>query len=279
MDRGILVGNRLCARRLEEAKHVRHIEKLQQIKPGIDNRSPVSSSFTHLRSNPKREQLIEENYNEIDRANRKLLERMKEIIRKPSESSCLVGSKKGLRSLNRESRKKELKRITNENLSIMKRIHHAQSTYDHVSWEQDFRKTREYMKNSCELPVVLGRTPSGILQLTDGTEAPEVILDTDQIYREEGVDPTQGPRPEFRYLAKDGRRIGDTFYLIEVSSNTSGGLLVTAFSGQEDGAADELELELDDEQHLEVRTKLGGDYSKLIDKIRIRNGRISLLPF
>lgn len=278
MDRGILVGNRLCAKKLEDAKQARHLEKLNRMRPGIDNKLPTSASLTHLKSNLKRDQLNFDNHTEIDRANRILLQRMSDIIQKPSEVSCLIPGKKESRSLNRESRRKEHQRITNENLSIMKRIQKAQATYDHIIWEHDYRKTREYMKNSCELPVVLGQSNSDLLSLTSEEHpSPEVEL-TEQVNLEEGASSSLAARSEFRNIAKDGRRIGETFYLIEVSTNRTGGLLVTAFSGQEEDG-NELELVLDKDQHEYIVNCFNGDYTKLIDKIRIRNGRISLLPF
>jgi hypothetical protein len=281
MDRGILVGNRLCAKRLEEAKHARHVEKLNKIRAGIDNKLPVSASFTHLRSNPKREQLMEDTYTEIDRANKVLLQRMSEIIKQPSEMSCISTKKKFNRSLNHESRKKELQRITNENLAILKRIQDIQPAYDHVSWEHDYRRTREYMKNSCELPVVLGSSPSALVQIpstgANPTEpATHALVDIDRLYSEEGIGTAVGDRPQFRYLAKDGRRIGHKFYLIEVSTDGSG-LLVSAFSGEE--ADGDLELYLSKQDSTVILQKLNGDYTKLIEKVRVGNGRISLLPY
>jgi hypothetical protein len=278
MDRGMLVGNRLCAKRVELSRKARHKDKMLNMKPGVDNKVPFSASLSHLRSNRKREQLQEDNCTEIDRVNRILLQRMSEIITKPAEVSFVIPEKKVSRSLNHETRQKELKKITNENLAILKRIQRVQPAYDHVMWEQDYRRTREYMKNSCELPIVLGSTHDSTQRLaSDRRPESEASAEenSDQIYQEEGVGKVVCGHPQFRYLAKDGRKIGDTFYLIEVSTDGVG-LLITAFSGQEE--EDELELYLDGKGHAQTMARLNGDYSKLIDRVRVGNGRIIILP-
>lgn len=268
MDRGILVGNRLCARRVEEHKHARHINKLSSIKPSIDNSPPVSATLGHLRVNLKREQLIEESFTDIDRANRILLQKMSDIIRKPSVMSGLQCSSKGNRSLNHDSRRKELKRITDENQSILRRIQHAQSTYDHVRWEQEFRRTRVYLKNKCEHPLVL----DGNKAQAGEAESLEDFLEDET---EEGGPPavSRAQETELKSLAKEGKRIADTFYLIEVSTDGEG-LWISAFSGQEPEGS--LELYMDKKHRESVLKEIDGDFARLIERVTIRKGRLIL---
>lgn len=268
MDRGILVGNRLCARRVEEHKHARHINKLSSIKPSIDNSPPVSATLGHLRVNLKREQLIEESFTDIDRANRILLQKMSDIVRKPSVMSGLQCSSKVNRSLNHDSRRKELKRITDENQSILRRIQHAQSTYDHVRWEQDFRRTRVYLKNKCEHPLVLDGSRAA---QAGEVESLEDFLEDGTV--EGGPPPviSRAPETDLKSLAKEGKRIGDTFYLIEVSTDGEG-LWISAFSGQEPEGS--LELYLDKQHHENVLQDIGGEYSRLVERVTIRKGRL-----
>jgi hypothetical protein len=271
----MLIGNRLCAKRVEEAKQAKHVHKLHNMKPGIDNRVPASANLKHLRVNAKREQLKEDNYTEIDRANRVLLQRMSEIIHKPSIVSSFMSWGQELRSLNREARKKELKRITDENQGILKRIQSIQPAYDHLQWEQDYRRTRQYLRNTCELPFVLGgeEPVCEIPSLEDGSPVSGRQDQSNQpiISEPHGLSPQKG----FRYLAKEGRRMGDTFYLIEAVTTDGENLCVSAFSGHE--AEGELELHFDAHRHRELLKEVQGDYSKLIDRVRIRGGRICLL--
>merc|ERR1719199_1890482 len=75
-------------------------------------------------------------------------------------------SKSGPPSLNRDLRKMELNRITQENQAILKRIQKAQPIYNHVEWEDSYRKNEAYLKNVCEYPP----TPStrGSMRSTGG---------------------------------------------------------------------------------------------------------------
>jgi hypothetical protein len=71
--------------------------------------------------NLKRQQLDEERYSSIERANYLLLERMSHIMTHPQT----VDMKQSLpppKSLNKDGRKKELMRITEENHNILRRI-------------------------------------------------------------------------------------------------------------------------------------------------------------
>ena len=80
--------------------------------------------FDHIRNNLKREQMLEERYSEIDRENRILLQKMSDIMRQPTFS--MMKEARGPNSLNKDYRKKELIRITQENQAILKRIQQAQ---------------------------------------------------------------------------------------------------------------------------------------------------------
>merc|ERR1712166_1633357 len=56
------------------------------------------------------------------------------------------------KSLNRGFRRKELERITQENLSILKRIQLKDPHYNHLEWKEMRRQNKTYMRNACELP-------------------------------------------------------------------------------------------------------------------------------
>lgn len=60
---------------------------------------------------------------------------------------------KFIHSLNRESRKKELMRITRENQSILKRIQRKQPFYNRLDWERDRVQNEKYLQNICEYPL------------------------------------------------------------------------------------------------------------------------------
>ena len=62
----------------QRAYRRKHLEGIKYAKRMVDNAPPTSMSF--LRRNPKKEQMIEDRYTEIERANRILLEKMSNII-------------------------------------------------------------------------------------------------------------------------------------------------------------------------------------------------------
>ena len=121
------------------------------MKCSIDNQEP--KRHPHLHKNAKKAQLMEERYAEIERDNRLLLEKMSFIMRHATLDNDKP--KKNAHSLNREQRKRELQRITRENQNILTRIQAAEPTYDHLLWAEHEKQHREYMKNICELPIVI----------------------------------------------------------------------------------------------------------------------------
>ena len=276
MDRGILVGNRLCAKRTDKQRHARHLEKVSRMKPNIDNSLPIAATLPHLRNNLKREQILEDTFTDIDRSNRILLQKMSDIMRKPSFIIPGPPEKKTNTSLNRDSRRKELQRITNENLSILRRIQGVQPMYDHVRWEQEFRKTRSYLKNKCEFPVVLGSNSAE--NKPAGSSSPAI--------QDEGMDLMtymNNPGSKIKevakqipitYLVKEGKRIGDTFYLIEISTDGEG-LIINAYSGYEANGG--IELRLGKQEHDKLAREVDGNYVAIVDRIRIKNGALHLI--
>ena len=212
-----------------------------------------------------------------------LLQKMSDIIRKPSQSTDTGLQPQNIhRSLNRDSRRKELQRITNENQAILKRIQHAAPMYDHVRWEHEFRRTRGYLKNTCEFPVVLGPTHPHTLSIENErpSSAPSVgqpgAAETSLLRQQFSKQIVNAPvRPHVRCLVKDGQRIGETFYLIEVTTDGDD-LWISAYSGQEDDAAG-MEVHLDKEGHSELLKEVRGNYFEILNKIRITSGKLSLI--
>mmetsp|Transcript_21634 Transcript_21634/g.66223 ORF Transcript_21634/g.66223 Transcript_21634/m.66223 type:complete len:176 (+) Transcript_21634:597-1124(+) len=172
MDRGrraMPVGNKACHERYIKKMQENHKRKLRNMKCSIDNKPPTTQR--HLKRNAKKEALLEERYASIERENRLLLEKMSYIMKR-NESTRMQGAAtvavganstsmraqraQGHTSLNRESRKRQLQKITNENKAILRRIQNAQPYYDHVQWLEQARRNEEYMRNICEFDPVEG---------------------------------------------------------------------------------------------------------------------------
>jgi E3 ubiquitin-protein ligase TRIP12 len=156
MHRSIPVGNKLCAERNRQREQELHQKRLKSMRPQVDTSEPQVVHLDHLRNNLKREQLLEERYFEIDRENKILLQKMSDIMRHTSYTSA--SAKSGPPSLNRDLRKTELMRITQENQAILKRIQKAQPIYNHVEWEDSYRRSATYLKNSAQVPSARGKS-------------------------------------------------------------------------------------------------------------------------
>ena len=70
------------------------------------------------------------------------------------------------RSLNRESRKRELMKITRENQVILKRLQEKKPNYNVTRWAREDNQRRKLLDNICEYPYQLLKQNSQ----TDGTE-------------------------------------------------------------------------------------------------------------
>eukprot|EP00285_Hemiselmis_virescens_P011257 CAMPEP_0173377708 /NCGR_PEP_ID=MMETSP1356-20130122/994_1 /TAXON_ID=77927 ORGANISM="Hemiselmis virescens, Strain PCC157" /NCGR_SAMPLE_ID=MMETSP1356 /ASSEMBLY_ACC=CAM_ASM_000847 /LENGTH=183 /DNA_ID=CAMNT_0014330569 /DNA_START=83 /DNA_END=631 /DNA_ORIENTATION=- len=143
-----------------EEKWVSHCQKLHkkrltQMKPAIDNKPP--QRFLHLDQNMKKQQMDEERYSQIERDNYLLLDKMSYIMTHPQllDEKYMGRPVTYGKSLNKEYRKKELMRITEENQQILRRIQHKEPYYSHEAWNTDARLSEEYLRNCAEYPICL----------------------------------------------------------------------------------------------------------------------------
>ena len=111
----------------------------------------------HLAQNLKKQQMDEERYSQIERDNYLLLDKMSYIMTHPQllDEKYMGAPVTFGKSLNKEHRKRELMRITEENLQILKRIQHKEPYYSHLEWEEKARRDEEYLKNCAEYPLFL----------------------------------------------------------------------------------------------------------------------------
>jgi hypothetical protein len=82
-------------------------------------------------------------FNEIEQDNKKLLTKLSEIMRSQSNGISTqrkIQPQEALirRSLNRDSRRRELIKITLENQQLLKRLAEKQSAYSVGKWEEDY---------------------------------------------------------------------------------------------------------------------------------------------
>jgi len=197
---------------------------------------------------------------------------MSDIIRKPSLEFPLGDSSSSALSLNRDSRRKELQRITSENMGILKRIERVQPMYDHVRWEQEFRRTRKFMQNRCELPLVLNSSASSLLPQTEhGSHSSRAPSDASNDSPDCEPDNFTSHVAR-RIVLKTGHRLDDKFYLIEIS--TDGGSLwieATDSTGEV-----RLTKHMCEEEHEKLFQSINGDYKQIIERLGVSRGNLKL---
>mmetsp|Transcript_51479 Transcript_51479/g.122423 ORF Transcript_51479/g.122423 Transcript_51479/m.122423 type:complete len:285 (-) Transcript_51479:282-1136(-) len=266
MHRAIPVGSKICHQRDQERLNSLHQRRLQEIRPQVDTRPPSVCQLDHVRNKLKREQLLEERYYQIDRDNRILLQKMSDIMRGPGYSS--IRGRSGPPSLNKDSRKMELMRITQENQNILKRIQRAQPMYNHVEWEDSYRASSGYMRNLCEYPPALtagkgGWKPKAI---QDGKARSEDYSKASN-YQYELADPG-----EMRYVLKEGKKIGSGYYLVEMATDGRT-LAISAYHGDSKRT---LELLVNERNHRALYRDCNGDYNAIANQLTIDGDQLKL---
>jgi E3 ubiquitin-protein ligase TRIP12 len=261
MYRAVPVGNRLCAKREQERRLEVHNQKLKEVKCTVDFSEPQSLQFDHLRLNLKREQMLEERYEEIDRHNRILLQKMAGIMRKPVATE----RPRSRGTLNKPLRLKELHRITKENQGILERIQRVAPTYNHVEWDEAARKQEKYLEHACEYPLVLrGGTPRQGTPRTDRGRTPR-----------SGRKPESEPLPtEPRSVFKRGLVLAYQQWLVDMRVDGTR-LTITAYLAEsEENMAATLTLDLEEKDYRRVFREAGGDYDQVAARLDIKDGEL-----
>mmetsp|Transcript_25639 Transcript_25639/g.25444 ORF Transcript_25639/g.25444 Transcript_25639/m.25444 type:complete len:129 (+) Transcript_25639:32-418(+) len=117
-------GNKFLTKKWEEKRKMVDNKKLKNVRSQVDLSAPSSYGLTKKAA--KRDQLVENRFIEIERDNKHLLNKMKQILTNDSKFSVQDRkmhkwpTKKN--TLHAGFRKRELERITRENYNILRRI-------------------------------------------------------------------------------------------------------------------------------------------------------------
>jgi len=279
-DRGrvgsLVFSSKSCAEKEWRKAHESHRARIKQVKPATDMTAPSTMKMDHFRSNLKKERLLEDRYMEIDRQNRVLLKRMSEAMRKPNP--YVVEKKEAAPpSLNRSGRKMEMIRITKDNARLLRSIQKVQPVYSHKKWEEHYQKSGRHLKNCCAYPVVT--------RMSRGTSAPSVMMqiasDPAGGIASGAPSSVQSPKApaaataeeeDRRFVLKEGLRIGETYYLLEMS--TDGRTLnVSAYDGE---SKTSLELVIKEKVHRQLYRECNGDYAQVAAMLRVEGSRLVL---
>lgn len=143
-------SSKVCQEKWDENAATIHKEKLKTMKTSIDNASPKAAK--HLENRRKRDQIKEERLSTIEKDNLMLLDKMMDIMKKPSAVNPPPPPPS--KSLIKERNKKEVDKINQENQRILKKLTSAKAHYDRKSWDEFAEKQEKYLKNICEFPLV-----------------------------------------------------------------------------------------------------------------------------
>jgi len=245
--------------------HEGHRSRIKQVKPATDMTVPDTMQMDHFRTNLKKERLLEERYMEIDRENGVLMKKMSEAMKKPNPYLAMMKKAPSNASLNRSGRKAELQRITKENQRMLNAIANVQPVYSTRKWEENYKKSEYLLKNVCDYPV--------ITRVVKSQSSPSIMLslghEQDSTH---GAAAGAGKQGDENVVLKEGVNIGDTYYLLEMSTDGRA-LSISAFDGE---TGTSLELLVKEKNHRELYREANGDYSQIAGKLKVQGDRLLL---
>ena len=149
--------NRMNTRRRSERRGVdlmkfeEHLDRLQKVKPAIDNSEPRK----HPLSN-KSEIMKRRAYALIEQDNKLLLDRLSKIVQtKTIDNEMSTDTKKHhelKRRLTLLKKREQMQKITEDNQRLLKRIQVTPSAYNHLEWEESAKKQLAYMRTMSLFP-------------------------------------------------------------------------------------------------------------------------------
>ncbi|KAJ6667389.1 hypothetical protein lerEdw1_016510 [Lerista edwardsae] len=146
-------GNKYLQQRWDKATYEEHRRKIQMAKPMVDTSPPATYGHLHLKLGKLK--LERDRLSIIERDNRLLLEKMSYIMKTQGRIDNRNDYK--IKSLNREKRKQELLRVSQENFAILERITKCKPQYNVQMWNEDWQKTEKYMNSIARYPRGLGK--------------------------------------------------------------------------------------------------------------------------
>ncbi|KAJ3118871.1 hypothetical protein HDU96_007613 [Phlyctochytrium bullatum] len=148
--------NKILAKRWEDHTRDIHLMKLKLARPTIDNAQP--RVYSHLEMRLKRMQVEEERLRDIERKNHILLDRIAFQMMNPSEVSNLrwvqtpSEHKPAISAGPSPKRKRDIKQISQENMTILQRIEDKAPYYNRLEWLANRRQNLGYLFNIAQYP-------------------------------------------------------------------------------------------------------------------------------
>lgn len=280
MDRAIPIGNRLCHAKEHKKQEEKRKQRLREMKPQIDARAPEVCGMKHLKINFKRDEMLGCRYDEIERDNRHLLNKMTSVVKEDGQGAV----RKPLNLSNSApvfpggpARRNEIARIEFENQRLLKRLQNAQAEYRTKEWEAAHDESRNYVRRICEYPIQMkpkrrARSTASLVPLpTQGSGSMDGGYQAGTSSSAVAPDFASSPPGQFlRYVLKKAIDIDGTRFLVEMA--TDGQTL--AVSAYDSDVQDTLELLVNEENHRQLMAESQGDYGQIALRLRVDSGRL-----
>ena len=150
INRELHMASFVIERRHDFATQQAHVQRVISAKPQVSMADgPVARDFAHIRQNAKLRMMEDERRAAIDHENMILLTKMRGIFSRGTQASN-SGAPRPVevepRSLNQEKRRRELERITRENLGIVQRIRTRRPNYSAAEMARERRANEERVR-------------------------------------------------------------------------------------------------------------------------------------
>lgn len=252
------------------------------MKPQIDASAPKVCGMKHLKTNWKRDEVLGNRYDEIERDNRHLLQKMSQIAQEPGSAPSKSKSAPNLhlspetRFPGGPARRNEINRIEYENARLLRNLQNMQPEMRMKDSEASYEESRQFLRRRCEYPVVdmkLKRRvrPTASLQpLAREDRGLQAGQDPSAVAQDPGAPSGKG----LRYVLQEHLLIGGTAYFVEMA--TDGQTL--AISAYDREVEDTYELLVNEENHRKLLQDNNSDYGEIAVRLRIRDDQLVIVP-
>ncbi|OMJ80045.1 hypothetical protein SteCoe_19773 [Stentor coeruleus] len=266
----ITEGKKILLSKWNEHNKSMHHKNLKNIKGQVDTACPLS--YGSLKRKPKKEQLMEERYTEIERENKILLNKMSQIV---NSRPNLPSSSTRRKSLNIEARKRQNMRIVTENQALLKRLQGKQPSYSVYKWEEERKSTEKRLRNICEFPYTLGAYDETLRKSESrsgqGSRSRTIVRVSENTTKSSRKQSAKSQK-KAQIVYRKGMSVGEKHYIVEIQKKHSL-VVVLAFDIEK---PESFCLEITNTQAKEI---MGGDdnYSVLVNMLALENGELILV--